>query len=245
MSKYRYLCFLFVSMLVPTLAFGAGETVHWMTPHYTFNRTTVIAGARYFAAHCMACHSVSSLRYEYLTADLGMSKSEVMKDIMLPSGAAFKGTINSPMPSDMAAKWLGKPPPDLSHMDRYLGSKFIYTYLLSFYWDPARPSGWNNYVFPMVAMPNILAPWGGTVGPKGQVIYPGKLSPAEYHKNVADVVAFLRYASDPSYFKRMALGPYVIGILLLFTILAYLLKTAYWLDLKKKGRHVGTRVKGS
>ena len=93
----------------------------------------------------------------------------------------------------------------------------------------------------MVAMPNILAPWGGTVGPKGQVIFPGRLSPAKYHKNVADVVAFLRYASDPSYFTRMAIGPYVIGIMVLFTVLAYFLKTAYWIDLKKKRGNTHTK----
>ncbi|EGQ62526.1 ubiquinol--cytochrome c reductase, cytochrome c1 subunit [Acidithiobacillus sp. GGI-221] len=81
MSTYRYLWFLLVSMLIPGIAWGAENTVHWMTPHYTFNRTTVIAGARYFADHCMACHSVSSLRYEYLRADLGMTKKEVEKDI--------------------------------------------------------------------------------------------------------------------------------------------------------------------
>ena len=44
----------------------------------------------------------------------------------------------------------------------------------------------------------------------------------------------------PSYFTRMAIGPYIIGIMVLFTILAYFLKTAYWFDLKKKRSNAHT-----
>ncbi|MHB1609672.1 MAG: cytochrome c1, partial [Acidiferrobacter thiooxydans] len=42
------------------------------------------------------------------------------------------------------------------------------------------------------------------------------------------VVAFLRYASDPSVFERRALGRYVIGVFVILSILAYLLKKDYW-----------------
>ncbi|WP_145960758.1 hypothetical protein [Acidiferrobacter sp. SPIII_3] len=96
-------------------------------------------------------------------------------------------------------------------------------------------------------MPNILAPWGGIVTKTGKVLVPGRESPAAYHRQVAEVVAFLRYASDPSVFERRALGRYVmryasdpsvferralgryvIGVFVILSILAYLLKKDYW-----------------
>ncbi|MHB1607325.1 MAG: cytochrome c1, partial [Acidiferrobacter thiooxydans] len=48
------------------------------------------------------------------------------------------------------------------------------------------------------------------------------------------VVAFLRYASDPSVFERRALGRYVIGVFVILSILAYLLKKDYWRDIHEK-----------
>jgi Cytochrome c1 len=133
-----------------------------LTPHYTYNAKTIISGARLFATNCMACHSIKFMRYEFLTHDLGMSRADVQKQIMLPTGSAFKDNMISAMPTQMAHKWFGLPPPDLSQMVRYKGQDWIYTYLLSFYQDPKRPSGWNNHVFPNVAMPDVLAPMAGS-----------------------------------------------------------------------------------
>ncbi len=199
------------------------------TPSYTFNKSTVIAGARLFADHCSACHAVSNLRYDRLES-LGMTKAEIKKDIMLPGGANILKGMRPTMTQADAKKWFGLPPPNLSHIVRAMGARWVYTYLTSFYWDPKRPSGWNNHVFPNVAMPNILAPWGGTYTKTGKVLQPGRETPAAYHKEVAEIVAFLRYASDPSVFERRELGRYVLGVMVLLTVLAYLLKKEYWKD---------------
>ncbi len=199
-------------------------------PALPFNKATVIAGAKFFADHCSACHAVSNLRYNRLAVDLGMTKTEIQKTIMLPGGASYLEGMQPAMTQAQAKKWLGLPPPNLSHMARALGPHFLYTYLTSFYWDPKRPSGWNNHVFPNVAMPNILAPWGGIYTKNGKLLVPGRESPAAYHRQVAEVVAFLRYASDPSVFERRALGRYVIGVFVILSILAYLLKKDYWRD---------------
>ena len=197
-------------------------------PALPFTKATVIAGAQFFADHCSACHAVSNLRYDRLAVDLGMTKTEIQKTIMLPGGASYLKGMKPAMTQAQAKKWLGLPPPNLSHMARALGPRFLYTYLTSFYWDPKRPSGWNNHVFPNVAMPNILAPWGGIYTKTGKLLVPGRESPAAYHRQVAEVVAFLRYASDPSVFERRALGRYVIGVFVILSILAYLLKKDYW-----------------
>ena len=36
------------------------------------------------------------------------------------------------------------------------GSDWLYNYFLGFYRDDRRASGWNNLVFPNVAMPHVL-----------------------------------------------------------------------------------------
>lgn len=200
------------------------------TPQYTMNKATVVRGARLFADHCMACHSVSSLRYDMLTQDLDMPEADVKKDIMLPDKANYLMGMTSTMPPALAINMFGYAPPDLSHMERYKGADWIYTYLLSFYRDPSRPSGWNNHVFPNVAMPNVLAPWGGIVNAQGQVIHNGSEPIAKFRDQATAIVAFLRYTADPSIFERWALGPWALGGILIFTLFAYFLKKEYWKD---------------
>ena len=219
--------------------FAAGCAV--AAPQFSFSKTTVLAGARLFAEHCSACHSVGSLRYNRLAA-LGMSKADIEKEIMLPNGANYLRGMEPAMDVADATKWFGIPPPNLSHMVRARGQKWIYAYLTSFYWDPARPSGWNNHVFPNAAMPDILAPWGGTYASDGKLLQPGLESPAVYHQQVAEIVDFLRYASDPSIFERHAIGPYVLGALVLLTLFAYLLKREYWKDVYNRGN--GKQARG-
>ena len=213
-------------------AFAADNGPKMLTPHYTYNAKTIIAGAKLFATDCMACHSIKFMRYEFLTQDLGMSKADVHKYIMLPTGSEFKGRMVSAMPTNMAHKWFGLPPPDLSQMVRYKSQDWVYTYLLSFYQDPKRPSGWNNHVFPNVAMPDVLAPYGGIVNEHGKVLRAGDESPQKFKEQVTDIVAFLRFVSDPSVVQREDDGPWVLGLLVLFTIFAYFLKKEYWKDVK-------------
>lgn len=206
-----------------------------MSPNYTFNKPTVIEGAKLFAKHCSACHAVSNLRYNRLAVDLGMSPGQVKKDIMLPNGAQYLKGMEPAMTPTEAVKWFGKAPPNLSHMERAKGARWIYTYLNSFYWDPKRPSGWNNHMFPDVAMPNVLEPWNGIETKSGKVMLPGRLAPAVAHQRVADIVAFLKFASDPSIFKRHAIAPYVLGTLIFLAILAYALKKEFWKDVRIGG----------
>ncbi|HUW99211.1 MAG TPA: cytochrome c1 [Acidiferrobacter sp.] len=229
-----------------SLGLGLAQAETLATPSYTFNKPTVIAGAKLFAEHCSSCHAVGSLRYNRLAGDLGMTKAEIKKDIMLPGGSHYLEGMEPAMTQADAAKWFGLPPPDLSHIVRATGARFIYTYLTSFYWDPQRPSGWNNHVFPNVAMPNVLAPWGGTYAKDGKELKAGVEPKAAYDQQVADIVAFLRYASDPSVFVRREIGGYVIGTLVVLSILAYFMKREYWKDVhdreeaQKKGEGMGT-----
>lgn len=197
-------------------------------PHYRFDRATIRRGAEMFARRCSACHSVSRIRYARLETDLDMPLGTLRDDIMLPSGAHIhQGMMSAMRPRD-AAKWFGVAPPDLTLEARYRGIDWIYTYLKSFYRDVKRPTGFDNRVFKNVAMPDVLEPLQGIRAEDGSVIRKGSVSPQQFDRDLAAITAWLQYTSDPSKLAREALGPWVIGFLVLFTLLAYALKRVVW-----------------
>ncbi|OBS09221.1 cytochrome c1 [Acidihalobacter prosperus] len=192
-------------------------------PHYTMDKATVIRGAEYFGQNCLSCHSVKYLRYINLMKGLGMTQKELTEYVMRPDGANVHAGMIVTMTHKEASKFFGKPPPDLSQIERYLGPDFIYTYLTSFYLDNSRPTGWNNHVFPSVAMPNVLAPYGGQYLKDGKLYRKGSMTPEQYKTMVSDIVAFLRYASDPSVLERHDIGPYVVGGFGLATVVGFII----------------------
>ena len=63
-------------------------------------------------------------------------------------------------------------------------------------------------------------------------VRPGELSSAEFDDVVRDIVNFLDYISEPIKRERQQLGIRVIGFLLVFLLIAYMLKTEIWKDVK-------------
>jgi ubiquinol-cytochrome c reductase cytochrome c1 subunit len=137
----------------------------------------------------------------------------------------------------------------LSLIARNKGVDYVYTFLKSFYVDPARPTGMNNTVLPGAAMPHVLANLQGLQGAvyegqadaegnmqkhfKGfEVLTKGSMTPDEYDSFVRDTVNFLDYIAEPVQMKRRSLGIGVIFFLLVFFGFAYALKKEYWKDVK-------------
>lgn len=60
----------------------------------------------------------------------------------------------------------------------------------------------------------------------------GNLSAADYDKQVADLVAFITYMSDPTAAQRTRLGVWVLLFLAVFTVFAWHLNRVYWKDVK-------------
>ncbi len=209
---------------------GYADEVQLQTPKYQFNKETIIRGGQFFAQNCLTCHSMKYLRYNRLVVDLGLDEKFIKDNFMTPSGAEYLRGMTTAMPPESAAKWLNAAPPDLTLAARYRGIDWIYTYLRSFYWDPGKPGGWNNHVFPGVAMPNVLFSYSGTTDDKGNVLEKAGYTSEEYDRITTDLAVWMRYTSDPSIIVRRQIAPYVIGFLLIFTLLAYLLKRAYWRD---------------
>jgi ubiquinol-cytochrome c reductase cytochrome c1 subunit len=60
----------------------------------------------------------------------------------------------------------------------------------------------------------------------------GQLDQATYDSQIADLVAYITYMSDPSAKQRTRLGVWVILFLMVFTFLAWNLNRVYWKDIK-------------
>jgi ubiquinol-cytochrome c reductase cytochrome c1 subunit len=58
----------------------------------------------------------------------------------------------------------------------------------------------------------------------------GTMSAEEFDKSVNDIVNFLVYAGEPMQLERISMGKYVLFFILLFGVIAYLLKKEYWKD---------------
>jgi ubiquinol-cytochrome c reductase cytochrome c1 subunit len=117
-------------------------------------------GARIFVNYCLNCHTAKYMRYNRLT-DLGLTDAQIRDNLMF-AGDKTGDTMTVAMRPADAKAWFGTPPPDLSVEARVRGAEWLYNYFLAFYKDDTAPSGWNNLVFPNVAMPNVLQHLSGT-----------------------------------------------------------------------------------
>jgi ubiquinol-cytochrome c reductase cytochrome c1 subunit len=170
-----------------------------------------------------------------------LDEAEILKNVA-PLGAGIYDQMHSAMNSHDAEKWYGTNPPDLSLIARSRGADWLYTYLKSFYTEKGKPTGVNNAVFPDVAMPNVFWQLQGTqtavtknidgqeVITELKLTEPGQLSPQEFDKMVNELVNFLVYVGEPVQLERQQMGKYVLFFILMFIVLAYLLKKEYWKD---------------
>jgi ubiquinol-cytochrome c reductase cytochrome c1 subunit len=186
-----------------------------------------------------------------------------------------------------AKLWFGKTPPDLSVIIRarntveQSGTDYVYTLLRGFYRDQSTQTGWNNVVYPNIAMPNIFwerqGPREATLtrieyldvpAPEGKgasrqalvqtvsqfdangsvvvnrtelsqgepgLVYGFKPADAEAAKavdsQVADLVAFLNWMSEPSAQTRRRIGVWAIAFLAVFIGVGRWLNSVFWRDI--------------
>lgn len=183
--------------------------------------TSVLAverGVDTFMNACHACHSLKYVHYRDL-ASFGIDKNKI---------AAWRGdsTLDSAMTSlisdEAAIQSFGKIPPDLSMVVRARdgGTSYLYSYLIGYYLTPDGKT--SNHLFPLTKMPDALG--------ISTAIDPAQLS--ELQGKAHDVVSFLSWAADPHQAEREALGYYVVGYLIVLTLLLYNVKLDVWSRLK-------------
>ena len=208
------------------------------------NTASLQRGAKYFVNYCLGCHSAEYVRYNRLGRDLQLSDQQLMDSLMFTGEQVFD-TMAVAMRPDDAKRWFSIAPPDLSLIARSRGTDYIYTFLRSFYAAPDRPTGVDNVVLPGTAMPHVLWQLQGTqravfapdehgaeVFERFELVRPGELGVEEYDNVVRDIVNFLDYIGEPIKRERQQLGIRVIGFLLVFLLIAYMLKKEIWKDVK-------------
>ena len=126
-------------------------------------------GAKLFVNYCLGCHSAQHMRYNRLAVDLGLSEKQITDNLIFRGVLARDGYVADKVGETMktsldradAKEIFGVAPPDLSVEARVRGTDWLYAYLRGFYRDEKTATGWNNVVFPNVAMPHVLWEMGG------------------------------------------------------------------------------------
>jgi ubiquinol-cytochrome c reductase cytochrome c1 subunit len=201
------------------------------------------------------CHSASLVRYNRLR-DIGLSDDQIRANLLFTSEKV--GDLMKVSLAEKDAKaWFGAVPPDLSVIVRAKasgqgsGADYVYTYLRTYYKDPSRATGWNNLVYPNVAMPHILWELQGVRKAKFveekdphdasktvhkfegfEQIKPGKLSSQAYDTQIADLVGFMAWMSEPVKNKRQQLGVWVLLFMSILVFLTWRLNASFWKEVK-------------
>jgi len=232
----------------PALAFASsGGTPLERAPIDLHDKISLQRGAQIFVNHCLNCHSASVMRYSRLQ-DLGLTEQQI-KDNLMFTTEKVGDTMLGQMDRDVAKAAFGIVPPDLSLVGRSRGPDWLYSYFKSFYRDPNSKTGWNNTVFPNVAMPHVLWEFQGEQALQvtekrnrntGDVTHvsklvlerPGSLRPVEYDEQVRDLVNYLAYMAEPAQANRKLWGILVLFFLAGFFVLTLMLKHEYWKDVR-------------
>lgn len=204
-------------------------------------------GAKYFVNYCLSCHSVSYMRYERMADDLDISHEILESNLMF--AASKKGALmKAAMTQEQGKEYFGAAPPDLSVIARVKSPDYLYTYLTGFYPDESTATGWNNIVYPQVAMPHVMWQEQGLqepIKPEGEgkgadahstapiafnQLQAGQMTPTEFDVAMADLTSFLVYVAEPAKLKRYTMGVWVLMFLSVLLVLTWLLKKEYWRD---------------
>ena len=220
---------------LPFIAMANESEITVKAPINPSDKASLQRGAHTFINHCLNCHSAKYMRYNRLV-DIGLTEKQI-KDNLLFAGEKIGDTMQVAIDPVDAKKWFGVMPPDLSVEVRARGVDWIYAYMRGFYRDSTTPTGWNNTVYPKVAMPHVLYEMQGEQvlnheTHQLELVKPGKLNPAEYNVFVADLTNYLAFMAEPSKQSRQHTGWWVLLFLLVLLVLAKKVKNEYWKDIK-------------
>jgi ubiquinol-cytochrome c reductase cytochrome c1 subunit len=233
------------------LASGGGFPLD-KAPHRTNDMAALQNGAKLFVNYCLSCHSAAFMRYNRLR-DIGLTDKQIAENLTFTS-EKIGDTMKAAIDPKQAKEWFGANPPDLTLVARSRagaggsGADYLYTFLRTFYRDPARPTGWNNLVFHNVGMPNPLWQLQGerepvhskveSHGVEAEVVTgwtpvkAGTMSEDEFNNNVGDLVAYMQWMAEPAQNQRVRLGVWVLLFLAAFTLVTWRLNAAFWKDVK-------------
>lgn len=251
MKKWITGCLLALGLVANALAAGNAFPLD-KAPKTTNDMAALQNGAKLFVNYCLNCHSAAFMRFNRLK-DIGLTDKQI-KDNLLFTSEKVGDLMQANIDPKKAKEWFGANPPDLTLVARSrasgagTGADYLYTYLRTFYRDEARPTGWNNLVFPNVGMPHALWELQGERKPlydvveehgkethkfKGwEEVKPGKMTQAEYDDAMGDLVAYMQWMGEPVQNSRVRIGVMVLMFLAVFAFAAWRLNASYWKDVK-------------
>jgi ubiquinol-cytochrome c reductase cytochrome c1 subunit len=231
---------------VATLA--AGPTVPLDKANVNLHdKESLQRGAQLFMNYCLGCHQMQYHRYNRTFRDLEIPEDIGVANLQF-TGEKPGDLITNTMSTQQANDWFGTAAPDLTLVARVRGADWLYTYFRAFYVDESRPFGVNNTVFENVGMPHVLQELQGIprktyeqrmIDGEMQDVYvgiktdgSGMLTTEEFDTAMHDLTNFLVYTGEPMLLQQRRIGWYSFGFLLVFTILAWLLKREFFKDVK-------------
>jgi len=231
-----------VALFLTCSVFAAATIELEPTENDPDNINSLQRGARNFMNYCSGCHSAKYVRFNTLGKGLQLSEDQLVENLMFNAEKTFE-TIQASMPMDDAARWFGQPPPDMSLMARARGTDYVFNFMKGFYLDPDSPTGVDNRVLEGTSMPNVL--WelqgyqsaefsvdenGTTHFEKFEQVTEGTMSAEEFDEFARDTANFLEYISEPVRSTRRVLGVWVLMFLIVFWVIASMLKKQVWKD---------------
>jgi ubiquinol-cytochrome c reductase cytochrome c1 subunit len=168
--------------------------------------------------NCHSCHNLKYITYLNL-ANLGIDRKKIDE---WRGDQPLDAPLAGLMSDEAAMQSFNLVPPDLSLMTkaREGGASYVYSYLLGYYNTPDGVT--HNHIFPATKMPD----------PLGMSTATDHAQREEIKKTAHDIVSFLYWAADPHEQERYRLGYYVIGYLVILTLLLYFVKKQVWSRLK-------------
>ena len=222
-------------------------------PNQTNDLAALQNGAKLFVNYCLNCHSASFMRFNRLK-DIGLTEQQI-KDNLLFTSEKVGDTMKASIDPKQAKEWFGGNPPDLTLITRSrsdgakgTGADYLYTYLLNYYPDETKPTGWNNLAFPNVGMPHALwelqgkrVPVYDTIEEHGHEVHvfkgweqvtPGTMTSVQYDQAVGNLVSYLQWMGEPAQNQRVRVGVWVLLFLMVLTFFTWRLNAAFWKDVK-------------
>jgi ubiquinol-cytochrome c reductase cytochrome c1 subunit len=248
MNKLLKTCLLAAVSVWSVATLAAGPTVPLDKAKVNLHdKESLQRGAQLFMNYCLGCHQMQYQRYNRTFRDLEIPEDIGVANLQF-TGEKAGDLITNTMSAKQADAWFGTAAPDLTLVARVRGADWLYTYFRSFYVDESRPFGVNNTVFENVGMPHTLQELQGVprktyesrmIDGEMQDVYvgiktdgSGMLTTEEFDTAMNDLTNFLVYTGEPMLLQQRRIGWYSFGFLLVFTILAWLLKREFFKDVK-------------
>jgi ubiquinol-cytochrome c reductase cytochrome c1 subunit len=158
----KILAFIAAAMIGMSSAHAAGDGVTWdKAPNKVNDMAALQNGAKLFVNYCLSCHSAAFMRYNRLQ-DIGLTEKQIKDNLMFATDKVGE-TMKSSIDPKLAKEWFGGNPPDLTLIARSraavgkgTGADYLYTLLRTYHRDDTKGTGWNNFAYPNIGMPNPL-----------------------------------------------------------------------------------------